>query len=180
MKRLIILRHAKSSWDDPVKRDFDRPLNAKGQRAAAAMGRHMREAGVTFDQAVASPAQRVIETLEAVSHGYGETIAPRWDERAYLASERTLLDIVEETDNAAGSLLLAGHNSGLEDLVLLLVPGDPEDALRASVEEKFPTCSLAVIDCDVDSWRDVGADTGRLVRFTRPRDLDAEFGPDAD
>lgn len=178
MKRLIILRHAKSSWDDPVKRDFDRPLNKKGRRAAETMGRHMRETGVRFDHAVASPAQRVIETLESVSKGYGEAIEPEWDERAYLASDLALLEIVHETPDEAESVLLSGHNSGLEDLVLLLVPESAGDAKRASVAEKFPTCSLAIIDCDIDSWADLDEETGKLVAFTRPRDLDSELGPD--
>lgn len=178
MKRLVILRHAKSSWDDPVARDFDRPLNKKGRRAAETMGRHMRETGVAFDHAVASPARRVVETLEALAEGYGEAIAPEWDERAYLASDLTLLEIVHEAPYEAGSLLLSGHNSGLEDLVLLLVPEEESDARRASVAEKFPTCSLAVIDCDVESWGEIEAGRGRLTEFTRPRDLDAKLGPD--
>ncbi|MCA1748199.1 MAG: histidine phosphatase family protein [Sphingomonadales bacterium] len=178
MKRLIILRHAKSSWDDPVQRDFDRPLNAKGRRAAEAMGRYMRDRGVSFDRAVASPAARVVETLEAAGRGYGAPIAPQWDSRAYLAPARTLLEILHETPDAAESLLLSGHNSGLEDLVLLLVPESDDDAKRASVEEKFPTCSLAVIEFDASNWSDLEAGQGVLSDFTRPRDLDSELGPD--
>lgn len=178
MKRLVILRHAKSSWDDAVRRDFDRPLDAKGRRAAEAMGRHMRETGVAFDRAVASPARRVIETLEAVSDGYGEEISPEWEERVYLASDLTLFEIVREAPDEARSVLLSGHNSGLEDLVLLLVPEDKRDEKRASVAEKFPTCSLAIIDCAIGSWADLEPGRGTLIEFTRPRDLDSELGPD--
>ena len=178
MKRLILLRHAKSSWDDPVERDFDRPLNGKGRRAAEAMGRHMRAEGVAFDDAVASPAVRVAETLDAIGQGYGRAIGPAWDKRAYLASDRTLLDIVNEASDELGSLLLSGHNSGLEDLVLLLVPDKRGDELRALVEEKFPTCSLAVIELDIGSWDEAAPGAGRLVHFKRPRDLDQAFGPD--
>lgn len=178
MKRLILLRHAKSSWDDPVERDFDRPLNAKGKRAAATMGEHMQEEGVLFDSAIASPAVRVVETLESVARGYGEAIEPEWDRRVYLASNMTLLDIVHETDDSIGSLLLAGHNSGLEDLILLLVPDSKDDMARAEIEEKFPTCSLAEMEFDVESWEDLAPGTGKLLRFVRPRDLDSELGPD--
>ena len=180
MKRLILLRHAKSSWDDTVQRDFDRPLNAKGRRAAEAMGRRMRDLGIEWDRAVASPAARVIETLAAASTGYGAEIEPEWDKRAYLASEATLLDIVHEAPDGARSLLLSGHNSGLEDLALLLVPDRADDELRALLEEKYPTGSLAVIEFDVDSWAEIAPASGRLVRFVRPRDLDAAFGPDRD
>jgi phosphohistidine phosphatase len=178
MKRLILLRHAKSSWDDPVKRDFDRPLNAKGKRAAQLMGEHMQEEGVMFDAVIASPAIRVVETLESVAKGYGEKIDPDWDRRAYLASNMTLLDIVHEASDDQDALILAGHNSGLEDLVLLLVPDSKGDTARAAVEEKFPTCALAEMEFDVDSWADLAPGTGTLLRYVRPRDLDAELGPD--
>ncbi len=180
MKRLILLRHAKSSWDDPVERDFDRPLNAKGMRAAETMGRHMREEGITFDRAIASPALRVVETLRSVSDGLGEPIEPDWDRRAYLASNMTLLEIVQEADDSIETLLLSGHNSGLEDLILLLVPESDADEARAAVEEKFPTCSLAVMAFDVDRWADIAPGTARLERFVRPRDLDSALGPDKD
>lgn len=177
MKRLILLRHAKSSWDDPVDRDFDRPLNAKGKRAAETMGRHMRREGIAFDAAVASPARRVVETLESLERGYGTTIAPEWDQRAYLASEEALLDLVQECPDEAGSLLLAGHNPGLEEFVLALV-GESDGAEREAVAEKFPTCSLAEIEFAADRWADVAPGSGRLLRFVRPRDLDPELGPD--
>jgi phosphohistidine phosphatase len=178
MKRLILLRHAKSSWNDPVERDFDRPLNAKGKRAAETMGEHMQEQGVTFDSVIASPATRVIETLESVAKGYGEAIDPEWDRRAYLASNMTLLDIVHEADDRADALLLAGHNSGLEDLVLLLVPDSKGDKARAEVEEKFPTCSLAEMEFNAENWADIAPGSGKLLRFVRPRDLHSELGPD--
>ena len=179
MKTLILLRHAKSGWEDTVSRDYDRPLNPKGKRAGRTVGQHMKTLGLAFDAAVASPAVRVTETLAQAGDGYGRAFDPVWDRRIYLASAVTLLDVVHETDDAVGTLLLAGHNPGLEDLVLLLVPdrsGDPE---RDKVEEKFPTASLAELRFDVDRWADVAAGTGTLARFVRPRDLDPALGPDA-
>ena len=178
MKRLILLRHAKSSWNDPVERDFDRPLNNKGKRAAETMGQHMRENAITADLIIASPAARVKETLDSVATGYGSYLEPQWDRRAYLASNMTLLDIVHEADDGANALMLAGHNSGLEDLVLLLVPDTRGDKARAEVEEKFPTCSLAEMEFDVENWADIAPGSGKLLRFVRPRDLDSELGPD--
>lgn len=178
MKRLILLRHAKSSWDDPVERDFDRPLNGKGLKSAQAMGSYMRENGITFDHVIASPAVRVTETLAGVSLTYGEEIAAQWDRRIYLASNMTLLDVVQEAPDDVESLLMAGHNSGIEDLVLLLVPESKSDTEREKVEEKYPTGALAEMSFDVDSWVDVEKGTGKLVRFIRPRDLADELGPD--
>ncbi|NYT41669.1 histidine phosphatase family protein [Sphingomonas sp. R-74633] len=175
MKTLTLLRHAKSGWDDPVARDFDRPLNPKGQRAAAMVGRHMRAEGLAFDHVVASPAVRVIETLGQVATGYGSDLAPHWDQRLYLASAGTLLDVVHELPDGADKVLFSGHNPGLEELVLLL---SGENALRDSVEVKFPTASLAEMRFDVVRWADVKPGGGELLRFTRPRDLDPTLGPD--
>ncbi|MBN8847885.1 MULTISPECIES: histidine phosphatase family protein [unclassified Sphingomonas] len=179
MKTLTLLRHAKSGWDDPVARDFDRPLNAKGHRAAKAMGRHMRALGLAFDHVVASPAVRVVETVGEVAAGYGAPIDPAWDRRVYLASSAMLLDVVRETPGDAGRLLLVGHNPGLEDLVLLLVPHGG-GALREEVEEKYPTATLAELTFDIDDWADAAPGRATLTRFVRPRDVDAALGPGTD
>jgi phosphohistidine phosphatase len=178
MKQLTLLRHAKSSWDDPVQRDFDRPLNQKGLRAARTMGDYAKREGLSWDHAVSSPAVRCIETLDGFWSGYGRTLKPAWDRRIYLASCMTLLDVVNETPDEANTLLMCGHNPGLEDLVLMLVPDDGE-ALRDSLEAKYPTGSLAVMEFD-GPWSDLAARKAKLTRFTRPRDLDASLGPDAD
>lgn len=176
MKRLTLLRHAKSSWDDSVQRDFDRPLNAKGLRAARTMGDHCRREGLAWDHVVASPAVRVVETLDGFWEGYGRVLKPVWDRRVYLASCMNLLDVLHDVPEEAESVLLAGHNPGLEDLVLLLVPDDG-DALRDSLEEKFPTASLAVMEF-TGAWADLSARMAKLVEFKRPRDLDPALGPD--
>jgi len=180
VKTLTLLRHAKSGWDDHAARDFDRRLNPKGERAARTMGQHMRERGLSWDHAIASPAVRVVETLEQVSAGYGRAIEPEWDRRAYLASAAMLLDLIHHAPTHADALLMSGHNPGLEDLILLLVPDRTGDTLRDEVEAKFPTASLAVMTCDGDNWGAVAAGKCALTVFTRPRDLDPGLGPDAD
>lgn len=178
MKVLTLLRHAKSGWDDPVARDFDRPLNTRGQRAASLMGRHMKSLGLGFDRVIASPAVRVTETLDQVETGYGP-LAPHWEPRAYLASATTLLDLVRDLPDAAETALLVGHNPGLEDLVLLLAAEGDDDSLRDSVEMKFPTAALAELRFDTGRWSDILPGTGDLARFIRPRDLDPALGPEA-
>lgn len=179
MKTLTLLRHAKSGWNDPVARDFDRPLNDRGRRAAQTMGRHMRAIGLAFDQVVASPAVRVVETLEDVEKGYGRELHPAFDRRVYLASGVTLLDIVNGLPDSAATALMIGHNPGLEDLAMMLVP-DTGAALRDALETKYPTATLAEIALDIDSWADAAAGAGTLNRFIRPRDLDPSLGPDED
>jgi phosphohistidine phosphatase len=175
MKILTLLRHAKSGWDDPVKRDFDRPLNPRGRRAAATVGREMRRLGLAFDRVVASPARRVIETIEEVASSFGP-LAPDYDERIYLAPTPTLFELVRETPDAVERLLLVGHSPGMEELALLLAR--PEGPLRAEVEIKYPTGTLAEIALPVDHWSEVSEGRGRIARFIRPRDLDPELGPE--
>jgi phosphohistidine phosphatase len=177
MKTLTLLRHAKSTWDDPVARDFDRPLNRRGRRAAETVGREMRALGLQFDRVLASPAMRVRETLEEVARGYGAPLDPEFDQRIYLASPETLLDLAQGTDDGVGRLLIVGHNPGLEGLALLLTSGG---GLRNDVAEKYPTATLAEISLPVERWSEVREGAGELARFIRPRDLDPQLGPDED
>lgn len=177
MKTLTLLRHAKSSWDDPVARDFDRPLNAKGRRAAAMIGRHLKAEGFAFDHVLASPAVRVVETLDEIWSGYGQTLEPVWNKAMYLASAPSLLDLVHAMPDAAEHVLMVGHNPGLEDLVLLL--SAESNPLRGAVEEKFPTASVAVLELDGD-WAGAADGCGHLTTFVRPRDLDPSLGPGHD
>jgi phosphohistidine phosphatase len=178
MKRLTLFRHAKSGWDDPVERDFDRPLNSKGKRAARVMGQYLRDHGLRYDRIAGSPALRVVETLEEMATTFGETIAPAWDKRVYLASAVTLLDVVHDTPDEVETLLLVGHNPGLEDLILMMVPDRADDEARDRVEQKYPTAAIAEIEFSADHWRDLKPGTGRLIRFVRPRDIDPSLGPD--
>jgi len=177
MKRLTLLRHAKSGDDGTVARDFDRPLNAKGRRAARAIGRYMRDQALRFDVVIASPALRVVETLEEVEAVHGLGPATSWDKRLYLATSDELLDVVHRAPKEAETILLVGHNPGLEQLVLRLVPHGADGA-RGDVEVKYPTASLAEMIFPVDRWDQVAEGGGDLTRFVRPRDLDPELGPD--
>lgn len=177
MKTLTLLRHAKSAWDDPVARDFDRPLNKRGRRAAKTIGREMRTQNLVFDSVIASPAVRVVETLADVADGYGHAFDPRYDKRIYLATADTLLDLIHEADDGAERLLIVGHNPGLERLAMLLTSGE---GLRTELAIKYPTATVAEITLPVEQWREAREGIGTLVRFIRPRDLDPELGPDED
>ncbi|HEX8240707.1 MAG TPA: histidine phosphatase family protein [Allosphingosinicella sp.] len=178
MKKLTLLRHAKSGWDDAVSRDFDRPLNPRGRKAARTVGTEMKAQSLAFDRVLASPARRVIETLEEVEAAYG-VLRPDYDQRLYLASTATLLEIVRATPDAVERLLLVGHNPGLEELALRLSRQDG-GGLRGEVELKYPTGTVAEIELAVERWADVAEGSGKIVRFIRPRDLDPELGPDSE
>lgn len=175
MKMLSLLRHAKSAWDAPVGRDFDRRLSPRGRKAARAMGREMRRLGLAFDLVLASPAARALETLTELAQGYGGAVATDQDERLYLASADSLLEIVRATDDSVGRLLVVGHNPGIEQLALLLAQGG---AARDRMAAKYPTGALAHISFSVPCWRALAPDEGRLDPFIRPRDLAAGLGPD--
>jgi phosphohistidine phosphatase len=178
MKSLTLLRHAKSGWDDPVSRDFDRPLNPRGRRAARTVGREMKAQDLAFDRVLASPARRVIETIEEVQAAYG-AIRPEFDQRLYLASAATLIEIVRAVPDEVGRLLLVGHNPGLEELALCL-SGREQGGLREEVAVKYPTGTVAEIALPVERWAEVTEGMGRIERFIRPRDLDPELGPEAE
>jgi phosphohistidine phosphatase len=130
-----------------------------------------------FDLLIASPATRVVQTLDTFLDGYGNPLEPHWDRRIYLASVATLMDVIRDLPDTADNVIMAGHNPGLEELILELVPDDGASPLREDVEVKFPTASLAVMDLAIDHWADVRQDTATLVSFTRPRDLDPALGP---
>lgn len=177
MKTLTLMRHAKSGWDDPGLRDHDRPLNAKGRRAAALMGRHLRQIGLGFDHVVASPAVRVAETLAEAGGAYGARPLPAFDPRLYLASVSTLVEVIRDLPETAARVLLAAHNPGLEELVLALVPAG-SGPLRDEAALKYPTATVAELHFDIARWADAAPGTATLTRFIRPRDLDPALGPD--
>jgi phosphohistidine phosphatase len=181
LKTLTILRHAKSGWDAPVERDFDRPINARGKRGAELIGQYLRRQGFPVDRIVASPAVRVTETLDIFQPAANlDALEPHWDRRIYLASAATLIDTIRDTGRDAEHLLIAGHNPGLEDMILELVPESDGDALRAEVEKKLPTSAMARLEIDIADWHDLDTRQARIVNFIRPRDLDPALGPAMD
>jgi phosphohistidine phosphatase len=174
MKTLTLLRHAKSAWDDPVQRDFDRPLNPRGRRAARTVAKEMRRLGLGFDLVLASPARRVVETIGEVEQVFGP-LGARFERDIYLAAPETLLDLARHAGGGVERLLIVGHSPGLEGVALALAgPG----ALRDALEVKYPTATVAEITLPAASWPEVNEGTGQLTRFIRPRDLDPELGPE--
>ncbi len=175
MKRLGLLRHAKSDWDDLSLRDFDRGLNDRGRRGAKLMGDHIRDHGAKWDLAVASPAERVRKTLDASRLD----IATVFDDKAYLADASTLITVVSKHAGENDAVLLVAHNPGLQELALNLVAHENENALFHEIMRKYPTAAFAVFDLDIDDWADLAPECGNLVYFARPRDLDPDLGPEA-
>lgn len=178
MKLLGLFRHAKSDWGDPRARDFDRDLNPRGRKGAEIMGRHIRDYGLRWSRVLSSPAVRCTETIDIAANAAARSFPIAWDRRIYLASSAALADLLREQADEPASLLLVGHNPGLEDLIFDLVPDDGTSPLRDSVEIKFPTAAFAVLELAIERWADLRDGCGKLVHLTRPRDLDPALGPE--
>ena len=177
-RTLVLFRHAKSAWPDVA--DHDRPLARRGIRAAPTMGRWLREAGLLPTQVLCSTARRARETWQFAQTGLAATPPVTFDARIYEAAPADLLAVLREVPPATGTLLLIGHNPGIEDLALLLAtapsaaagprpagatPGDL-DRMRS----KFPTAAIAVLEFH-GTWPGLAPGQARLTAFVTPRDL---------
>lgn len=178
MKILGLLRHAKSDWDNSAQRDFDRGLNARGRKGAAVIGRHIREHGQKWDIVLASPAVRVKLTMD----GARLPQEPVYDQRLYLASYDTIIETIEAHagtgEDEADAVLIAGHNPGLQDVLLELVAPGKENPLFREAVVKFPTAAYAILACEIDHWSQLKRYCAEVVHFMRPRDLDPSLKPE--
>jgi phosphohistidine phosphatase len=167
-RRLLVLRHGKSAWDTDAATDHERPLAPRGRRDAPRMGRLMRELGLLPDHVVASPALRARETVLAACAELGVDPARiRWEERIYMADVADLLAVLAACPESARTVLLVGHNPGLENLVGYLCGS----SLTVQADCKLlPTGALADVRVPCPWW-DLKADCGELCTVTRPRDL---------
>jgi phosphohistidine phosphatase len=171
VKRLFVLRHAKSDWGQPGLADHERPLAARGERATVLLAEHLRRVPVEPAVVLCSTATRARETFEAVRGALPEATPVWFERRLYGAGSDELVDRLNEVPEPDASVMLVGHNPGLQDLVLDLAPSR-EAALVARVEAKFPTAAFATVDLAVDRWAEVRPGTGTLVDFVVPRDLE--------
>lgn len=160
MKRLILMRHAKSDWAAGLE-DHDRPLNARGRRAATALGAWLRQNGHRPDAVLCSSAQRTRETLERLEL----RAQTAFDPALYLAAPEVLEQAVKRGSGA--SLLLLAHNPGIAAFAAELM----ERPVAHPRFEAYPTGATLVADFDIDRWGDLHLGTGRLVDFIVPRSL---------
>ena len=152
--------------------DHDRPLNRRGQEAAPKIGAYMARHGLLPDLVLCSTALRARETWEELATEFTAHPLTVYEERLYNARPERILELVRDTKDRVRSLLLVGHNPGLQELSsLLIASGDLEH--RERLREKLPTAGLVVIDFAVDEWTKVHPHAGRLERFVAPRWLEA-------
>lgn len=172
MRQLLLLRHAKSSWDDRDLSDHARPLNPRGQQAADAMRETMKRLGLAPDLVLVSSAKRTQQTMEALEP-WAETPLVDTLDSLYLASAPTLLATLQEVAETVRSVMVVGHNPGLHELAMMLIGAHAmtlgnQDMRRLA--EGYPSGALAEFTVP-GPWHTLGEGGGRLVRFVCPRDL---------
>jgi phosphohistidine phosphatase len=163
VKTLMLLRHAKSSWDDEALPDHDRPLSKRGKKAAPRMGILLAEEELVPDLIRSSTAVRARKTAEAVAKACGYRGDIEVSEGLYLATAGKILGEAQTaTADSVGRLLLVGHNPGMEDLVSILVEG----------KEAFPTAALAIFEMQIDRWAELELGVkAKLAHLWRPKEL---------
>jgi phosphohistidine phosphatase len=183
MRQLLLLRHAKSSWDDKTLPDQDRPLAARGQRAVTAMRAALHELGLAPDLVLLSSSRRTRETVELLEPWDDAPLIEPLD-AIYLATAPQLLNILHGVAETVRSVMLVGHNPGLHELALLLLGPrglkSPQPAVRHATEllaAAYPTGALAEFSI-AGPWRQLSEGDGLLVRFLRPRDFPRDNTPD--
>ncbi|MFJ7294666.1 SixA phosphatase family protein [Streptomyces collinus] len=167
LRRLVVLRHAKSAWPVDVA-DHERHLAPRGRRDAPAAGRALAEADLLPDLVLCSTAVRARTTWDLVAAEWGTPPPVRFDRRLYAAGPAGLLAVVHEVPAEVETLLLIGHNPGLEELVLALA-GDGLDDTLERVRTKFPTSAFAVLTWRGTAWRALAPDAALLTSVTVPR-----------
>jgi len=170
MRHLFLLRHAKSAWDDPALADFKRPLAPRGKKAAPLMGREMARRGWLPDLALVSSAVRTRETWELAGAQLPAPCRTHFSEAIYEAAPWRILAEINNVPDEVGSLLVVGHNPGLELLAkLLAAPGSAAAALDR-LNARFPTAAIASLEVE-PGWAELGAASARLTDFITPREL---------
>jgi phosphohistidine phosphatase len=161
-KRLLLLRHAKSSWDDPAMADRDRPLASRGHTAAKRMGARLRTDQTPVDLVLCSSARRARETVDLVAPPGKIEI----EDGLYGASAGELLQRLRQVDDEVTSVMVVGHNPAMQELAVKLLPDADHETIG-----KFPTGALATLNLS-GSWSSLAAARAELVTFLRPRELD--------
>lgn len=169
-RTLYLLRHAKSSWSNPDLDDFDRPLNPRGKAARGVITEWFADNHVRPSLVICSPSKRTRQTLKPIKRIWDPRPEIVYDERVYESSASTLRDVVRHAAAEHRSILLIGHNPGLQMLALDLIIGGQDHAHR-ELRTKFPTGAILKLTTDVDSWHRMSGDSFRLDDFVLPREL---------
>ncbi|AYJ80069.1 phosphohistidine phosphatase [Aliarcobacter cryaerophilus ATCC 43158] len=160
MKELILIRHSKSSWDNPFLEDFDRPLNKRGEKNAPFIAKILKQKGLTPDLIISSPSKRTKQTLDFFLKEFDFKNEIIFEESIYEAPFENLLKVIKNIDDRYKTIFLFGHNPGLNDLVAFLL---------GSFEENIPTSGVLKINFDIKKWENIKEKIGILEFFIYPK-----------
>lgn len=161
MKTLLLIRHAKSSWDNPTLSDFERPLNKRGKKDSPEMGKRLKLQQIIPDLLLSSPAERALATCHAIANeiGYAKSKI-RTDRNLYHAEDAEILRIIQSLDNTYSCVWIVGHNPGLTDFVNLVAD---------ATIENIPTCGVVACTLQIQSWDEAGRKMGIVTSFEYPK-----------
>ena len=170
-RTLLLLRHAKSSWDDPNLADFDRPLAPRGVKATPRMAAYLRKHKLQPELTLCSPAMRTMQTWRLIAEGLQGEIEVKPLRDLYLSPPSRLLRVLKRVPPDIQCVMLVGHNPALEHLAGALAGPKSKKKALSRLRGKFPTAALAVVEFETDTWSDIDRGQGRLRRFLCPKDL---------
>ncbi len=161
MRSLILLRHAKSSWDSPDLSDKERPLNQRGKHDAPMMGKLLNKRGLRADLMISSPAKRARSTAKKIAAeiGYDEKDI-MLNDKLYMAGISDFIDVISEVKEKTSSLFIFSHNYGITDFA---------NYLSGENIDNIPTCGIVKVDLETDSWNKIKKGKGKLVFFEYPK-----------
>ena len=172
MRRLLLFRHAKAERSEPGQEDRARVLMERGRKDAGKIGAYMAAHALVPDRVLVSPSTRTQETWKYLSAGFKPAPAAQAAERLYDATPHAILALIKDAPGNAHTLMVIGHNPGLQELALMLVASGDVDT-RERLREKLPTSGLVIIDFAFDDWGKLHPQSGRLERFVSPKTLEA-------
>jgi phosphohistidine phosphatase len=169
MKTLYVVRHAKSSWDEPGLSDFDRPLNDRGKRDAPRMGKRLKDRDVHPDLMLSSPAKRAMSTCKRIAEALGyATDRIKTDRALYHADEDEILSTVRDIKDKHNVVMIFGHNPGLTDFIHRM------NRISSATIDDIPTCGVAAFHFNIDSWQEIDFGKGELVFYDYPKSEEKE------
>ncbi len=161
MKKLFIVRHAKSSWDNPKLDDYDRPLNKRGKRNAPEMGKRLAQKNIKPDLIISSPAKRAASTAKRIAREISYPVDKIIkNDRIYHGSNSEVIDVIRNVKDSVNTLMIFGHNPGFTDLA---------NYLSGSNIYNIPTCGVVEIDFNINTWKDIDRNGGDLIEFDYPK-----------
>lgn len=171
MRRLLLFRHAKSSWGTPGLRDFDRSLAPRGVKAAARMGRYLTESNLLPDLVLCSSAQRTRQTIKLALEAAGIQPQVRFEDSLYHDGPAAVMSLLASVDADVETVMVVGHNPTIAECAIeLAAPGTA--GLQTAISTKFPTAALAVLEFPGDDWTSVERGSAELKAFVKPRALE--------